>query len=164
LAEAGYRAGRGFPPVELFAYDVVAMRNRYLQRIWADILGVEVRLEAVSWPEYAARLGKTPHHIVNLGWVADYPDPDNFLRLSRARAWPGWQDEAYERLVQMAGQSLQPAQRLRLYAQAEQRLVSEAPILPLLYERDHLLIKPWVTRYPVSAIRPIFWKDVVLEK
>jgi len=40
---------------------------------------------------------------------------------------------------------------------------AETPIPPLVYERDHLLIKPRLRRYPMSAIRPAFWKDVVME-
>ncbi|NOX61360.1 MAG: AAA family ATPase [Chloroflexi bacterium] len=162
LAKAGHAHGRGLPPVTLFAFEPVAERNRFLQRAWSDILGVEVRLEITSWVEYAARLGKTGHHIVNLIWVADYPDPDNFLRLSRMRAWPAWRDEEYEELVRAAGCSLNQSERLQLYARAEQRLVDQAPILPLLYERDHLLIKPHVKRYPMSAIRTAFWKDVIM--
>jgi len=149
--------------VHLFAFQAVASRNEYLQRQWAEVLGMEIRLEIVEWATFSARLGREPFHIVNLGWVADYPDPDNFLRVSRARAWSSWQDESYEALIQTADQTLDQAQRLRLYAQAEQRLVAEAPILPLVYERDHLLIKPWVTAYPMSAIKPSYWKDVVIE-
>jgi ABC-type oligopeptide transport system substrate-binding subunit len=50
-----------------------------------------------------------------------------------------------------------------LYAQAQRLLAEEVPLLPLSYSRLHLLVKPWVKRYPVSAIGQVFWKDVVLE-
>jgi hypothetical protein len=40
--------------------------------------------------------------------------------------------------------------------------VAEAPILPLTYEREHLLIKPWISYYPTTASRAVFWKDVVI--
>jgi hypothetical protein len=39
---------------------------------------------------------------------------------------------------------------------------AEAPILPLTYEREHLLIKPWISYYPTTASRAVFWKDVVI--
>jgi hypothetical protein len=35
--------------------------------------------------------------------------------------------------------------------------------MPLLYQRLHLLVKPWVSKYPASAIRAHFWKDVIIE-
>jgi ABC-type oligopeptide transport system substrate-binding subunit len=101
--------------------------------------------------------------VVNLGWVADYPDPDSFLRVSRTRGWPGWHHETYERLVKEARGLTDLAQRMQRYRQAEDVLVREAPVLPLIYERDHLLVKPWVRAYPMSAIKPAFWKDVILQ-
>ena len=42
-------------------------------------------------------------------------------------------------------------------------LAEEVPILPLTYEREHLLVKPWVSRYPTSATQAAFWKDVVIQ-
>jgi hypothetical protein len=36
-------------------------------------------------------------------------------------------------------------------------------LLPLFYSRTHLLLKPWVKRYPISALGEFFWKDVVIE-
>jgi len=52
---------------------------------------------------------------------------------------------------------------MKLYAEADKILVEEAPILPLTYMRSHLLIKPWVRRLPLSAIKWWFWKDVIIE-
>ena len=52
---------------------------------------------------------------------------------------------------------------MKLYGQADRILVEEAALLPLFYYRSHLLVKSWVTRYPTSAIKEWFWKDVVIE-
>ena len=54
-------------------------------------------------------------------------------------------------------------ERMELYQQADRILVQEAPIMPLIYGRLHLLVKPWVRKYPTSAIEQRFWKDVVIE-
>jgi len=50
-----------------------------------------------------------------------------------------------------------------MYRQADRILVEEAPILPLLYDRYHLLVKPWVSKFPMSPRKWNFWKDVVIE-
>jgi ABC-type oligopeptide transport system substrate-binding subunit len=138
------------------------VRNRFLQRQWQDVLGVETRLDVVDWREFLFRLGRRPYHLVNLNWLADYPNPDNYLRVSRLRAWPAWRDDAYNRLVHEARGLTEGRERMARYRQAEEILVREAPILPLVYERDHLLLKPRLSRYPMSAIRPTFWKDAVI--
>jgi ABC-type oligopeptide transport system substrate-binding subunit len=54
-------------------------------------------------------------------------------------------------------------ERLELYRQADRLLIEEAPVVPLTYERRHLLVKPWVSHYPTSAIQSAFWKDAVIE-
>ena len=35
--------------------------------------------------------------------------------------------------------------------------------MPLTYGRLHLLVKPWVKKFPLSAVKAWFWKDVVVE-
>ncbi|HEY52975.1 MAG TPA: hypothetical protein G4N94_05925, partial [Caldilineae bacterium] len=162
LARSGYPGGRGFPALDVLAYEAVAARNRFLQRQWEDVLGVEMRLDVVGWREFLSRLGRRPYHLVNLSWLADYPDPDNYLRVSRLRAWSAWRHDAYDQLVQEARGLTEGGERMARYRQAEEILVRETPILPLVYERDHLLIKPRLRRYPMSAIRPAFWKDAVI--
>jgi ABC-type oligopeptide transport system substrate-binding subunit len=54
-------------------------------------------------------------------------------------------------------------ERLRMYARADRILMEEAPIKPLLYRREHMLVKPWVRRFPSSAFSVWFWKDVIIE-
>ena len=161
LAEAGYPDGQGFPVIEVLAYDAVASRNEFLRAQWRRALGVEVRVTTAGWADFLEQLGGS-YHLVNLGWLADYPDPDSFLRVSRERVWSGWQHEEFDRLVQEARALTDPAERMLRYRRAEVILAREAPVLPLIYERDHLLVKPWVRAYPMSAIKPAFWKDAVL--
>ena len=95
--------------------------------------------------------------------MADFPDPDNFLRLGSFRNNSGWQNEAYERLIQQAREMMDQEGRMALYRQAEQILVEEAPIIPLLDGRLSMLIKPWVRRFPTSPVKWWHWKDVVIE-
>ena len=52
---------------------------------------------------------------------------------------------------------------MELYQQADRMIVEAAVVLPLIYSRRHKLLKPWVKRYPASALEDWFWKDVILE-
>jgi ABC-type oligopeptide transport system substrate-binding subunit len=98
-----------------------------------------------------------------MAWGADFPDPDNFLRLAEFRTTSGWRNETYERLVQQARELMDQTGRLTLYRQAEDILVEEAPIIPLHYGRSSRLIKPWVRRFPTSPLKSWYFKDVVIE-
>jgi ABC-type transport system substrate-binding protein len=55
------------------------------------------------------------------------------------------------------------AERMQLYEQAQNILIEEVPVHPLLYHRGHLLLKPWIAEYPISPMRWDHWKDVVIE-
>jgi ABC-type oligopeptide transport system substrate-binding subunit len=97
------------------------------------------------------------------GWIADYPDPDSFLRTSLVRLQTRWRNEAYDRLVEEARRVMDQEERMKLYGQADRILVEEAAIIPLNYGRLQLLVKPWLTNFLMSANRARSWKDFIIE-
>jgi ABC-type transport system substrate-binding protein len=165
LAEAGYPDGRGFPVVDAWARDspFPAPIMQYLRAEWLENLGVEITWEKVEWGKLIDRLDRETPHMYLMGWVADYPDPDSFLRANPWRFRTGWQSEAFDVLVEGARRVMDLEERMRMYQEADRILVEEAPILPLFYGRYHLLVKPWVRKYPTSPVSVWFWKDVVIE-
>jgi ABC-type oligopeptide transport system substrate-binding subunit/class 3 adenylate cyclase len=163
LAEAGYPAGRGFPSMLLLTMRGIDPFNEYLQGEWQDVLGVQVTFEAMEWAPFLDRLERETAQMFALGWVADYPDPDSFLRTSSPLRHSGWQDTEYGRLVEEARRLTDQKGRLKLYRRADRILVEAAPLMPVLYVRIPWLVKPWVTRLPTSPINRWFWKDVVIE-
>jgi ABC-type oligopeptide transport system substrate-binding subunit len=133
---------------------------------WQENLGVPISLgPALDWPSYLSLRDSTSPMMWLGGWSADYPDPDNFLRLG-VRRWTRatWQDEAYLELVERARQITDQAQRMVLYEQADRIAIAQAAILPLIHARVHLLVKPWVKKNPMSPMRHWFWKDVVIDQ
>jgi ABC-type oligopeptide transport system substrate-binding subunit len=54
-------------------------------------------------------------------------------------------------------------ERIKIYQAADRILIQEAVIVPLSYGRQHLLIKPWVKRYPMSPLSGFDGKDVIIE-
>ena len=98
-----------------------------------------------------------------LSWGAAYPDPDFFMRVSPIQRDSRWRNETYDGVVEQARRVTDQGERMKLYGQADRILVEEAVILPLTYGRMHLLVKPWVRKFPTSAIKQWFWKDVVIE-
>lgn len=96
--------------------------------------------------------------------MADYPDPDSFLRVGLAQLGilPGEGELAG--LVEKAGCATNQPERLALYGEADRVLLASTLLVPLLYGRLHLLVKPWVKRFPVSPVSWWFWKEVVIER
>jgi oligopeptide transport system substrate-binding protein len=165
LAEAGCPGGRGFPSIDALAANrpLALPFIAHLRTQWLENLGIEVSWKQMEWGRFVDRLaGETPDMWL-MGWRADYPDPDNFLRCSSWRAHTNWQNEAFDGLVEGARRITNQEQRMRMYRQADGILVEEAPILPLGYNRPQLLVKPWLSRFPTSAAGSWFWKDVIIE-
>lgn len=164
LAEAGYAGGNGFPAIDARGSaepdDDIFME--YLRAQWRDILGVEIRWMTIEYEMFVDMLGRgEPPPMFFDSFLADYPDPDNFVRWYRFVV--AQRNEYYTRLMENARRVTDQEERLILYRQADRMLVEEAAIMPLYYWRDHMLVKPWVSKFPTSALKLWFLKDVVIE-
>jgi ABC-type oligopeptide transport system substrate-binding subunit/class 3 adenylate cyclase len=163
LVEAGFPDGKGFPVVEALARERVRPQSEYLENQWLENLGVEIKWQLLPWREYLERLDDSPSHLFQFGWMADYPDPDSFLRTGNIQQRTRWRDKAYEELVEKARRVLEQHQRLKLYKEADRLLVEEVVIIPLTYSWSHLLVKPQIRNFPASSINQWLWKDVLVE-
>lgn len=164
LAQAGYARGDGFPPVTaVFIADPSPQQiSQFLQSQWQEHLGIEIAWQAHAWEDVIELLQNRTPDLWILGWSADYPDPDNFLRVSDFRLNGGWRHPQFDQWVAAGRQVTDQRARLDLYRQAEEVLLTEAPIIPLLYKRFHWLLQPWVSQFPTAPVVRNVWKDVVV--
>ena len=164
LAEAGYPGGQGFPVVECLTLPDRVDIGENLQAQWRENLGVKIKWDMMERHAFLAQLSEKVPHLFILGWRADYPDPDNFLR-ARIGDFQrqGWRNKVYNNLVKQAQRSLDQGERMKLYGEAERILVQEAPIMPIFHRSTRLLVKSWVTRFPTTGLREWFFKDVIIK-
>jgi ABC-type oligopeptide transport system substrate-binding subunit/DNA-binding SARP family transcriptional activator len=165
LAEAGYSGGYGFPVVRALVPEANVPQSKYLRAQWRESLGVDIPWESMEWSLFCDRMDREPPHLFLAAWAADYPDPNSFLRESWFLDRTRWQNKVYNILVEKARRLTDQGERMELYRQADRILVEEAPIMPLIYSRQGLLVKPWVRKYPTSPImiEYFFGKDVIIE-
>jgi oligopeptide transport system substrate-binding protein len=162
LTEAGYPDGRGFPATNLLTHPLAKFMSERLRLRWWENLGIKIVLETVERGVFFDRLSETQPAMFLSGWWADYPDPDDFLRVSHHIRFTRWRNEVYTGLVERARRITDQEERLKLYRQADRILVEEAAIMPLYYWREHMLVKPWVSKFPTSALKLWFLKDVII--
>jgi oligopeptide transport system substrate-binding protein len=163
LEEAGYPAGRGFPVMDLRGPPLSGIWARHWVEQWRENLGIELTLDnTLEWSAYIDRLREAPPHIFMMAWSADYPDPDNFLRVG-ALQFVRWRDERYEHLVGEARRVTDQEERMRLLRRADEILTEQAAILPVVYPGSRWLVKPWVARFTVAPNGHMFLKDVIIE-
>ena len=117
----------------------------------------------MDWADYHARISAAPPHLLRMTWLADYPDPDSFLRVGLHQPYCRWRDDRFEQLLEAAQRIPDQAERVKFHQAADGLLIEEAVILPLFYGRSDILIKPWVKRYPMSPLHTAYWKYVIIE-
>ena len=103
-----------------------------------------------------------------LGWVADYPDPHNFLdnlfHTGSENNVFGYSNPELDNLLDQAAIEQDNVARLAMYQQAEQMVVDEAPCLPLWFGANHILVKPYVQSYKLNPLGIPDLSQVYLEQ
>ncbi len=133
-----------------------------------DNLGVEVKVQQTPWDRFLTDLNERRYGFYSSGWIADYPDPQNFIDIlfcsQSHENHNAYKNPEVDRLLEQARVEQGRDQRLRLYQQAEDLIVQDAVWVPLWHGRDYMLTKPYVKGAVFSAsVRP-WLKDVYLER
>ena len=135
---------------------------------WREGLGVEVSVRQLETENFIYNLKREKDNMFMLGWIADYPDPHNFLD---TLFYTGRENNAFEYsnpeldfLLDKAAVEEDEATRLALYQKAEQLVVSEVPCIPLWFGANYILVKPYVKGYEVSPLGVPDLSKVYLEK
>ena len=151
LSEAGFPEGKGLPPIVL-AYNTEEdnkMVAEAAQSMWQKNLGVIVTLENQEWKVYLKKLRNDPPSIFRLGWGADYPDPDNFMKLFTADSGNNnarWKNPKYDQILDEAAREFDPAKRVKLYDEAQKILCeTDVPIMPLFWTAETTVLNPHFT-------------------
>ena len=135
----------------------------YFASQWKKYFGIELSIQFGDYGKFFDYIETTRPNIWLMGWTADYPDPDSFLRYDPWTSQSGWRSERYDSIMQGARRITDQERRMELYRQAELILVDEAPVVPVYYNREHVLVKPWIPGLRASIITGNILKDIVIE-
>ncbi len=126
----------------------------FMVESWKENLGVDVTVDLLDADTYYSELESMGGHLYTYGWVADYPDPENFLDLllhsegHDAR----YINKEFDALVEQARVEENQDVRLTLYQRAEQLLMDDAGIIPLFHVKEYVLIRPHIEGFTVSPV------------
>ena len=105
--------------------------------------------------DYYYQLEEIGQHLYTYGWVADYPDPENFLDLpvSTSESHDSrFVNPKFDSLVEAARVELDREARLELFREAEQLLMDDAGIIPIFHVKDFVLVRPHVNDFSISPV------------
>ena len=161
LAEAGFPDGF---ETTLWAMPVQRPYNpdarRMAELMQADLAKVGIKASIVSyeWGEYRKRVQNGEHGMALLGWTGDNGDPDNFFTplASCAAARPGggsaskWCNQDFHTLIDKAVVTANPAERAKLYEQAQVIMHEEAPFYLIAHSVVFLPMRKNVVNFKMS--------------
>lgn len=113
---------------------------RVIQRNLAEV-GIDTELVVQDFARHLADVQSGRHDLCLLGWAGDNGDPDNFLfLLDRSNTVPGqarnvafYQNAELHGLLVYARETLDRAERERLYLRAQEIVAADAPWVPLAH-------------------------------
>lgn len=162
LTEAGFPGGRGLGPVT-FHYNTSDLNQRIAELLQSQLkeIGITLELRRLDWAAHIKLVDEGRAPFFRQGWIADYPDPENFLTVlfhSRNVGAAGntsrYRNPALDRLLDEAdGMAPGPA-RFKRYQEAEQMVLDDAAWVSLYHYSSRALIKPYVKgleRSPLSS-------------
>lgn len=133
LAAAGYPGGAGFPSVAFAAGGIADAEG-----IQADLereLGVHIQLEELD--DHFGRLQTDPPTMWSLGWVADYPGPNDFLGVllgsASANNYGHWTSPDFDAAIADALGSQDAATAQAAAERALAIVQDQVPTIPIAY-------------------------------
>ena len=176
LAEVGMEGGidpdTGAPFTLTYDVGSADSRQRVRYNFYIDAwkkLGIDVQLAATDYNKFQKKMHAGSFQIFQWGWIADYPDPENFLFLLYGpnsgkygerkpnHAW--WESDEYDFLFKKmenltneqstswndskSGEAVTMS-RLEIINRMKDLLAEECPWIPLLHRESYGLIHSWL--------------------
>ncbi|MGI4788350.1 MAG: peptide ABC transporter substrate-binding protein [Janthinobacterium lividum] len=169
LAAAGHANGAGIGPIPLYyrqGQPELVKTALLIQQMWSDTLGLQVKPQVTEWGALLDRENKNSLECYHMRWAADYLDPQDFYSLLLRTGGPEnhvvYSNPKFDALCDAADISQNSTQRTALYRQAARIVADEVPIIPLYYQQDVELIKPYVSGLDDGLMGHLPYKHLTL--
>ena len=169
LAQAGFKDPKTFPKIEI-KFNTNEDHQRIAENIQAQLkrnLGINVELKNEEWKVYLNTLKTGPSELFRFGWLADYPDPDNFLSMMASFSennYTRWKNPKFDELLLKGASETDKVKRREYYAQAQKIMIEDdVAVIPLYASVNHMLVSPRVENYPMSSLDRYDFKGVKLK-
>ena len=171
LAEAGYGPNNPFPKITIW-YNQHGTWQKVAESIQADLkaIGVDAELQSAQWSTYLDKVRRYDLDIFRLGWMADYPDPDNFLwtlfhsdNIGQDNS-AAYKNPEVDKLLDAARVERDWKKRVELYQKAEKLIVADAPWIFLYHPITDWIHQPYVHGVIVHPIVQQVYKVIWMDK
>lgn len=104
-------------------------------------VGIEITIESLEWGAYLDKTAKGDHEMFILGWGTNTADADyglnalfNTENIGGAGNRSFYSNKDVDKLLDKAKSSLDPKERIKIYAKIQDQLMKDLPVDPLFYK------------------------------
>jgi peptide/nickel transport system substrate-binding protein len=177
MAKAGYPNGAGFPRVDLY---VNASEGSGIHKLAKAVvfslkqnLGVDINIKLVNIEEREKGLRSGEVIFWRSGWVADYPDPENFLNLfyggniasGDINVNPfNYKNDDFDRLFEKALAETDEEKRMELLAKCDQIIIDDAVVMPLITDDFVTMVNLKIRRFVTNEMEHLDFSNIFIKE
>ena len=177
MREAGYPDGKNFPALDFYVNTVEGSTDyKMAKAIAAQIkknLNVQLNIKLCTIDERAEAVASGKAKIWRAGWIADYPDPENFLAMfyggnitdqtSMMNAFR-FQSDAYDAIFEKALLESDPEKRNDLLVKCDQMVIDEAALMPIMTGDHIIMINARVRDFKANSMESLNLTEVFIKE
>ncbi len=179
LTAAGYPDGKNFPVVTLQLNDgnaTALLVADEVQRMLNENLNLTVELAVLPRSRHYNTIENGTVGFWRDGWIADYPDPENFLKLFHGKLVPDdsvkssylntmrFKDTEFDEAFEAALREPDRLKRTALFLKADQRIVDRAAVVPLYHEKWIWLTSHRVHNLTIGSLGELDLREVYIKE
>lgn len=177
MAEAGYPDGKDFPTLDLYVNTkkgssiyllALGVKDQLKQNLNVNI---NLRLCSLTQRDEAIQTGAAKFW--RGGWIADYPDPENFLTLfssdhigtnSLTMNTVKYKSAKYDQLLRASMKERNSKIRNDLFVQCDQLLIDDAVIMPLLNDDFITMINSKIKNFETNSMEMLDFSTIFIKE
>ncbi len=177
LAQAGYKSGADFPKLEIYVNTkegsaIYKMMNGVVDNIKKN-LGVDLKIRLCTIQERNEAIKKGTAKLWRGGWIADYPDAENFLTLFYGKNISDnemsvvndfkFRNDNFDANFEKALKELNKEKRNNLLTQCDQITIDHSAVLPILTDDFIVMVNVRVRDFKTNAIQALDFSNIYIK-
>lgn len=177
LSKAGYPEGKDFPTLDLYVNakkgdPIYLLAMGVKDQLKAHLnVNINIKICSIDERDQAIKSGKAKFW--RGGWIADYPDPENFLNLftsghigsnSTTMNPVKFKSAEYDRLLANSMKERNPKIRNEFFVKCDQILIDEAVIMPLINDDFITMINSKVKNFETNSMEVLDFSAIFIKE
>lgn len=177
MKSAGYPNGKGFPIVDVYVNTLEgSMIHKMSQAIAAQIktnLNVDLNIVLCTYKEREDAIKSGKAKMWRTGWIADYPDPENFLAMfysgniaegSLMMNVFKYKNPQFDALFEKSLTERDAEKRMDLLVQCDQIIIDDAAVIPVFTDDHIVIINARVRGFDANPMESLNLKNVFIKE